>query len=214
VAKHGQAHNRIGAMSEPTRRAPDDLSVGGLEAQMIAYQAGDGAAAEALLGALCPVLGRFFGSMPDSRAAADDLTQETLLRMHRVRHTYRPGEPLMPWIYAIARNARVDHYRRTSRRAAREEAVDPSDLQRYAAPAAPPRDTPGFDALMAHLPESQREVLTMLKVLGLTVEEVARATGSTAGAVKQKAHRAYEKLRGILEGREAPGAVKGEGRIS
>jgi RNA polymerase sigma-70 factor (ECF subfamily) len=120
----------------------------------------------------------------------------------------------MPWIYAIARNARVDHYRRTSRRAAREEAVDASDLQRYAAPAAPPRDTPGFDALMAYLPDSQREVLTMLKVLGLTVEEVARATGSTAGAVKQKAHRAYEKLRGILEGREAPTAVKGEGRIS
>src|SRR5580658_1265811 len=201
-------------MSESTRKAPDDLNVGGLEAQMAAYQAGDAAAAETLLGALCPVLGRFFGSMPDSRAAADDLTQETLLRMHRVRHTYRPGEPLMPWIYAIARNTRVDHYRRSLRRAAREEAVDPSDLQRYAAPAAPPQDTPGFDALMAHLPESQREVLTMLKVLGLTVEEVARATGSTAGAVKQKAHRAYEKLRGIMEGREAPTAVKGEGRIS
>lgn len=181
---------------------------------MAAYQAGDAAAAETLLGALCPVLGRFFGSMPDSRAAADDLTQETLLRMHRVRHTYRPGEPLMPWVYAIARNARVDHYRRSSRRTAREEAVDPSDLQKYAAPAAPPRDTPDFDSLMAHLPESQREVLTMLKVLGLTVEEVARATGSTAGAVKQKAHRAYEKLRGILEGREAPAAVKGEGGIS
>ena len=179
---------------------------------MAAYQAGDPAAAESLLAALCPVLGRFFGSMPDSRAAADDLTQETLLRIHRVRHTYRPGEPLMPWVYAIARNARVDNYRRTARRAAREEAVDPADLQAYAAPVEHKRETPGFDTLVAGLPESQREVLTMLKVLGLTVEEVARATGSTAGAVKQKAHRAYEKLRKILEsGGAAAGAAAGAG---
>jgi RNA polymerase sigma-70 factor (ECF subfamily) len=201
-------------MGESTRKGPDDLGVGGLEAQMAAYQGGDTAAAETLLSALCPVLGRFFGSMPDSRAAADDLTQETLLRMHRVRHTYRPGEPLMPWVYAIARNARVDNYRRSSRRTAREEPVDPSDLQRYAAPTAPAKDTPDFDALMAYLPDSQREVLTMLKVLGLTVEEVARATGTTPGAVKQKAHRAYEKLRGILERREAAPASKAEGRVS
>ena len=52
---------------------------------------------------------------------------------------------------------------------------------------------------MAALPESQREVLTMLKVNGLSVEEVARATSSTAGAVKQKAHRAYRRLRDLLE---------------
>lgn len=183
---------------------------------MAAYQAGDGAAAESLLGALCPLLGRFFGSMPDSRAAADDLTQETLLRIHRVRHTHRPGEPLLPWVYAIARNTRVDHYRRNARRSAREEAVDPGDLQHYAAPEEARRDTPGFDALVAHLPESQREVLTMLKVLGFSVEEVARATGSTAGAVKQKAHRAYEKLRAILEGSRASSSAtaagSGEGR--
>ena len=67
---------------------------------------------------------------------------------------------------------------------------------------------------MAYLPDSQREVLTMLKVLGLTVEEVARATGSTTGAVKQKAHRAYEKLRGILEAREAPAAGTAERRLA
>jgi RNA polymerase sigma-70 factor (ECF subfamily) len=49
------------------------------------------------------------------------------------------------------------------------------------------------------LPESQREVLIMLKVNGLSVEEIARATSSTVGAVKQKAHRAYEKLRNLLQ---------------
>jgi RNA polymerase sigma-70 factor (ECF subfamily) len=43
---------------------------------------------------------------------------------------------------------------------------------------------PPFEELVASLPESQREVLTMLKVNGLSLEEVAGATSSTVGAVK------------------------------
>jgi DNA-directed RNA polymerase specialized sigma24 family protein len=58
---------------------------------------------------------------------------------------------------------------------------------------------PRFEELVAALPESQREVVTMLKVDGLSIEEVARATSSTVGAVKQKAHRAYERLRKLLD---------------
>ena len=52
--------------------------------------------------------------------------------------------------------------------------------------------------MLAPLPESQREVIEMLKVAGMSLEEVARATSSSVGAVKQKAFRAYEKLRGVL----------------
>jgi RNA polymerase sigma-70 factor (ECF subfamily) len=48
------------------------------------------------------------------------------------------------------------------------------------------------------LPESQQEVVKMLKVAGLSLEETARATGSTVGSVKQKAHRAYRRLRELL----------------
>ena len=58
---------------------------------------------------------------------------------------------------------------------------------------------PSFEELVAALPEAQREVVTMLKVDGLSVEEIARATSSTIGAVKQKAHRAYERLRNALQ---------------
>ena len=60
---------------------------------------------------------------------------------------------------------------------------------------APPSEGEDFDQLVAALPDSQREVLVMLKVLGMSLEEVARATSSTVGAVKQKAHRAYVTLR-------------------
>jgi RNA polymerase sigma-70 factor (ECF subfamily) len=65
---------------------------------------------------------------------------------------------------------------------------------------------PAFDTLVAALPEAQREVVTMLKVGGLTLEEVARATSSTVGAVKQKAHRAYERLRTLLQMQAEDGA--------
>lgn len=178
---------------------PNNVDVSTLEALMLHYQAADAAATERLLGALCPLLIRFFASMPDTRPVADDLAQDTLLRIHRARQTYRPGEPLLPWVYAIARHTRIDHFRRNRSRRAKEEQVDAADLQKFAAPPQESSNLREFDALLSNLPESQREVLTMLKVLGMTVEEVARATSSTPGAVKQKAHRAYETLRSVLE---------------
>jgi RNA polymerase sigma-70 factor (ECF subfamily) len=57
---------------------------------------------------------------------------------------------------------------------------------------------PDLDAMLASLPESQREVVVMLKVSGMSLEEVARATSASVGSVKQKAHRAYDKLRELL----------------
>jgi RNA polymerase sigma-70 factor (ECF subfamily) len=53
--------------------------------------------------------------------------------------------------------------------------------------------------LLETLPDSQREVILMLKVSDMSLEEVARATSSTVGAIKQKAHRAYARLREIIE---------------
>ena len=61
---------------------------------------------------------------------------------------------------------------------------------------APRQERPGvdLDALLGSLPESQREVIAMLKVSGMSLEEVARATSSSVGSVKQKAHRAYAEI--------------------
>jgi RNA polymerase sigma-70 factor (ECF subfamily) len=164
---------------------------------MECYQHADPEAPRGLIAALSPALLRFFRSQAASREQADDLLQETWMRIHRVRHTYRPGEPVLPWIYAIARRVRIDGYRRTRRITEHEVAMEvlpegPSQVE--------PRDPlPSFDTLVAALPETQREVITMMKVGGLTLEEVARATSSTVGAVKQKAHRAYERLRQLLQ---------------
>src|SRR5260370_382065 len=64
-----------------------------LDRWMERYQQADPDAPAALVGALSPALLRFFKSQVASREQADDLLQETWLRIHRVRHTYRPGEP-------------------------------------------------------------------------------------------------------------------------
>jgi RNA polymerase sigma-70 factor (ECF subfamily) len=178
-----------------------------LDRWMERYQQADPDAPATLVGALSPALLRFFKSQVASREQADDLLQETWLRIHRVRHTYRPGEPVLPWIYAIARRVRVDGYRRTRRVTLYEIAMEL--LPERPAQAADRNAGPAFDTLVAALPEAQREVVTMLKVGGLTLEEVARATSSTVGAVKQKAHRAYERLRKLLQAREeAKGAAQ------
>jgi RNA polymerase sigma-70 factor (ECF subfamily) len=167
-----------------------------LEALMVRYQQGDSNAATELVTRLSPALHRFFMVQFVSRRHADDLLQETWLRIHQVRHTYRPGEPVLPWLYAIARNIRVDQYRKARRVETREQQVE-----KLPEVAAVERDKGiDLDALLAGLPESQREVVMMLKVTGMSLEEVARATASSVGSVKQKAHRAYEKLREMLIG--------------
>jgi RNA polymerase sigma-70 factor, ECF subfamily len=168
-----------------------------IELLMSQYQQADSAAATSLVELLSPQLHRLFAGQMGSSAEAEDMLQDVWLRIHRVRHTYRPGEPLLPWVYAIARRVRVDNYRKRQRIGSRESAV--GVLPERAAGKNEENHLPAFEDLVASLPESQREVLTMLKVNELSLEEVARATSSTVGAVKQKAHRAYQRLRCLLE---------------
>jgi RNA polymerase sigma-70 factor (ECF subfamily) len=152
-----------------------------LDTLMARYQAGDFAAVTALVEAIGPQLHRFFMSQSASRSDADDLLQETWL----------------PWFYAIARRARIDHYRRSSRTTAHERRLE--ELPDAAA-AFPEEELPAHDleTLLAPLSENQREVIRMMKVGGMSLEEVARATSCSVGSVKQKVHRAYKILRGRI----------------
>jgi RNA polymerase sigma-70 factor (ECF subfamily) len=167
-----------------------------LDHWMERYQRADPEAPATLIAALSPALLCFFRSQPANREQADDLLQDTWLRIHRVRHTYRPGEPVLPWVYAIARRVSVDGYRKSRRLTAHETAMEM--LPERPVQGEPRNRLPAFEELIASLPQAQQEVVTMLKLGGLSLEEVARATSSTVGAVKQKAHRAYERLRLVL----------------
>jgi RNA polymerase sigma-70 factor, ECF subfamily len=174
---------------------------GDLEVLMARYQAGDFAAARTLIDRISPALHRFLNAHGTGGTDADDLLQEAWLRIHRVRQTYRPGRPLLPWIYAIARRVRVDHYRQSVRRTMRERRWEEASSM-AADSLTQPQPADALDELLAPLPESQREVLEMLKVAGMSLEEVAQATSSSVGSVKQKVHRAYRKLRQTMSGVE------------
>jgi RNA polymerase sigma-70 factor, ECF subfamily len=174
-----------------------------LETLMTRYQAGDFAAVTALVECVGPQLHRFFMAQSASRSDADDLLQETWLRIHRVRHTYRPSEPVLPWFYAIARCVRIDQYRRASRTTARERRLDEVLDVAFPQDEAYAED---LEAFLAPLSESQREVIRMMKVVGMSLEEVARATSCSVGSVKQKVHRAYKNLRDRMN---ATGPQKG-----
>jgi RNA polymerase sigma-70 factor (ECF subfamily) len=162
------------------------------------YQQSDTDAAAALITRLSPQMYQFYLAHVRDRAVAEDLLQDFWLRIHNARRTYRPGEPVLPWMYAIARRVRIDHYRRTKR--SRDHELQSERLPERAAPDAHTGGAPDLEELLKTLPAAQREVIVLLKVSGLSLEEVARATGTSSGAVKQKAHRAYEKLRKLFGG--------------
>jgi RNA polymerase sigma-70 factor (ECF subfamily) len=161
------------------------------------YQQGNRQAANEFVALLHPVLYRYFLAQTGNPAQAEDLMQECWVRIHRGRSSYRPGEPVLPWAFAIARHTRIDEYRKDSARAHREAAVAGTGE-----PTTDPRHTiqrsleaSAILSRLHELPSGQREVFMMLKVEGMSVDEVADIIGSSRSAVKQKAYRAYETLR-------------------
>ena len=179
------------------RSAPEGTQAEGLESLMSRYQRADEEAAAEFIRRVSPLLHRYFLVQASNRRYADDLLQETWMRIHKARHAYRRGEPVLPWIFAIARYTGLDHYRKARRVETREKQVaflpePPVDNT------GPAWDGPDLETILAALPEGQRSVIVMLKISGMTINEVARATSSSVGSVKQKAHRAYEKLREVL----------------
>jgi RNA polymerase sigma-70 factor (ECF subfamily) len=177
---------------------------------MAKYCDGDASAFRELYAALAPRLYGYLVKMARHRALADDLLQQTFLKVHRARAAYVRGADPVPWIYAIAHRTFIDEVRKTKR--AIVVVGDPSELPEIGAditgqaagshdePADPELITAAMDAL-AQLPEQQREAVVLTKLGGKSVAEAAEIAGTTVGAMKVRAHRGYEALRKLLRGR-------------
>ena len=120
-------------------------------------------------------------------------TRTRCVHLHRARHTYDPARPFEPWLFALARHCAVDHGRRLRRRT-REVLVE--DVPEVAVDDEPAR--PALVEALRALPRPQREAFTMLKLEGLSVGAAAARAGTTPGALKVRAHRAYKVLRAFL----------------
>jgi RNA polymerase sigma-70 factor (ECF subfamily) len=170
-----------------------------LRDHMVRYQAGTAAGAEELVQRLSSSLFGYFINQHVPYSDAEDLLQECWMRIHRSRHTYNASEPLLPWVFAIARHTWLDGDRRRNRLAAREVLVaEPPEPAGCIT--AETSQGPDVLQLLDQLPPNQREVVLLLKVSGMSLEEVAHVTSSSVGAIKQKAHRAYARLRDLLAG--------------
>jgi RNA polymerase sigma-70 factor (ECF subfamily) len=185
------------------------------EMLMAAYASGgDRRAFEALFARLAPRLHRFFRRSFGSEAAADDLLQQTFLKLHKARATYKPHMKVAPWAFTIAARVRLDEYRRRKRLAedGDEEALARADELQASARAEDHVAKDGDRAELVRraieaLPESQRVVIHLNRFEELTFGEIARVLGTTEGAVKLRAFRAYAALRARLAPALAEGAA-------
>jgi RNA polymerase sigma-70 factor (ECF subfamily) len=178
------------------------------------YQDGDASAFRELYALVAPRLLGYLLKMARSRALADDLLQQTFLKIHRARAAYVRGADPIPWIYSIAHRTFIDEARKKKRAIVNVgdgetipevaagldgETVDRRDEGR----GDPELAKAALDAL-AQLPDAQREAVVLTKLDGRSVAEAAAIAGTTVGAMKVRAHRGYEALRKLLGGAKKP----------
>lgn len=204
----GGARKREENGVQETRRAMAEDGAE-LNEAMDRYAGGDDRAFDALYRLISPRLYGFCLRLTARRSEADDVFQETFLKMHRSRATYVAGSVALHWVFAIARSVYLDRLRYKKRRP--EDLTETTEgaeaFSDVAGSFASPESTAEARELMVviqkvieALPENQRTAFVLLKTEGLSVAEAAAILGTTPMAVKLRAHRAYEAIRAAIGG--------------
>uniref|UniRef100_UPI0035CBBE9C sigma-70 family RNA polymerase sigma factor n=1 Tax=uncultured Sphingomonas sp. TaxID=158754 RepID=UPI0035CBBE9C len=178
-----------GARERPSSPVSDDW--GGL---MVAAQGGHGGAYRRLLGEISVWLTRYFQRrLPPGDV--DDAVQETLLAIHRRRHTYDPRYPLAPWLAAIAKRKWIDQLRSLGRRpnAALSENLSVDDHEASVISASV------LASLLEELRPAQAQAILLVKVQGYSIEDASGETGLSPSAVKMNIHRGLARLTAFIE---------------
>ena len=146
-------------------------------------------------------LRRFVGKRVADADAADDITQDVLLKVQMQLDALPPEDRLPAWVFAIARNAIVDHYRARAVRdhtdLASAEPLDETaaDDERQAAV----RELgPCLLRMVDQLPEPYREAMKLADFEGLSQQEIADRTGVSLSGAKSRVQRARQQLREML----------------
>jgi RNA polymerase sigma-70 factor (ECF subfamily) len=170
------------------------------------YAAGDDAAFSELYDLIAPRLYGYLLRKTRNQSAAEDLLQQTMLRIHCARSRFIRGAQVMPWAISIARRLVIDGVRREKFECSAES--DEYLEQEWALEAI---DCPADEALhtkevaqmvaqvLAKLPEAQQAAFELVKHDGLSHAEAAQVLGTTVTAIKLRAHRTYDALRTALK---------------
>ncbi|HKP58601.1 MAG TPA: RNA polymerase sigma factor [Polyangiales bacterium] len=159
------------------------------------YADGDMSAFNVLYDELAPRLRAMLRRKGCDSALAEDLIQQTFLRLHCARGHYRRGQEVVPWAFAIARRLLIDVWRHRNV----EQRRIPDET---AAPAGPEEQLIAGETARSladgieRLPPQSREAFSLVKLDGLSLEQTAQVLGTTVTAIKLRVHRAYQALRG------------------
>lgn len=145
----------------------------------------------------------FIAALTRDQWAADDLVQETFLRVSQKLGTLKDPAKLKPWVFSIARNQAMDHLRRARTKEQPLEAqAEPlpllqttlvqSQLERQEMSSC-------VQAKIDKLPSNHRTVLILYDLVGLNHQEVSQVLGISLEAARARLHRARKALQGILE---------------
>ena len=165
---------------------------------LAAAQRGDPDAYRGFLDAILPFVRAIARRRCWSDDMAEDVIQDALLTIHRVRHTYQPGRPVEPWLAAIVARRSIDATRKRGR-IGRQEVFNDAAYETFADPRA--NEPTGADAsrtlarMTKGLPRGQKEAIELVKIKEMTLAEASLASGQSIASLKVNIHRAMKKLR-------------------
>jgi len=174
---------------------------------MLAVRNGAGETLGVLFDRYQTPLYNFYAKLTGDRTLSEDLVQEVFLRILKYSRSYQPGTPFRAWIYQIARNARVDHYRKTPKSVAFEPEMAPPVIPKDTAQES--QESELLHRALMQMPEEKREILVLSRFQELKYEEIARLLGCELGTVKTRIHRAIQELRQNFRRLEGGAAAAG-----
>src|SRR5262245_28425016 len=153
---------------------------------------------EAVWSHLSSDLWRFIRRRVADDHAADDLLQETFVRVHRNIGTLQEADRLAAWVYRIARNVIHDHHRLAARPtlALADDPVDEAD-ERVGCLRG--RECEWLEEMVRQLPDGYREAVQLSEVEGLPQQEAADRLGLSLSGAKSRIQRGRVMLKGVLE---------------
>lgn len=158
-------------------------------------QGGDRQAFHSLFEDIGPLIERFLRRRIADHTEIKDICQEAMIAVYKSRHTYQPERPFEPWLFAIVRRVTGEHFRRERQRLGFQTQMD--ELPEMSSEGGA-TDALELREAVAQLSSTQLEALGLTKVIGLSIAEAARRTGTSVGSMKLRVHRAYHSLRRSL----------------
>lgn len=144
----------------------------------------------------------YFYKMCRQPQVSEDLVQSVFERMLKYRSTYSGEGAFSTWMFSIARNAHIDHYRKQKRLSESDQEFDEERVE-TASPEFAEQDQASqrreiLEKALEQLEEDKKEAIVLSRFEGLLYKEIADIQNSSEGAVKVRIFRAMKELRTIV----------------